>query len=240
MKRKVLLGLTTTFGSDWRAKIKEIDKLKIQEIALFPTCLGEKNRKELYALLEKTSLLKILFIHLRDDMQESEIDYLVNKFGAECFNLHPEEKAYQFVLRSKYRDRIYIENLYSTKHRLFFNKEIFQKYNIAGVCLDFSHLAAEEKVYPDYYPEKLEIIKNTKIGCNHLSVCYPKKKFEPTINSYTYDSHYMEKLSNLDYLKNYPISFFSNMLAIELENSFKEQLEAKKYIEELIRRKENE
>jgi len=45
MKRKVLLGLTTTFGSDWRAKIKEIDKLKIQEIALFPTCLGEKNRK---------------------------------------------------------------------------------------------------------------------------------------------------------------------------------------------------
>jgi hypothetical protein len=29
------------------------------------------------------------------------------------------------------------------------------------------------------------------------------------------------------------------MLAIELENSFKEQLEAKKYIEDIIREKEN-
>jgi hypothetical protein len=238
-ERKILLGLTTTPQSDWRRKIEEIDELNLKEIALFPTCLEMIERKELFSLLEKIKLLRIPFVHLRDDMEEKEADYLTDKFGTECFNVHPEGKFYQFVSKSKYRDRIYVENLYYPKRRSFFNEEIFRKYKIAGICLDFSHLAAEEKEYPDYYPKKLKIIENSKIGCNHISVCFSKRKYEPMVNADIYDSHYLEKLSDLDYLKKFPISFFSDMLAIELENSFKEQLEAKKYIEDIIREKEN-
>ena len=33
MNQKILLGLTTTKGSDWRGKVKEIDKLGLKEIA---------------------------------------------------------------------------------------------------------------------------------------------------------------------------------------------------------------
>ena len=54
--KKILLGLTTTPGSDWRKKVSEIDKLGLKELALFPTCLNEQERKELYGLLEKTKL----------------------------------------------------------------------------------------------------------------------------------------------------------------------------------------
>ena len=33
MVEKILLGLTTTPGSDWQEKIKEIDRLGLKEVA---------------------------------------------------------------------------------------------------------------------------------------------------------------------------------------------------------------
>ena len=51
MAKKILLGLTTIAeGGEWKNKVKEIDKLDIKEIALFPTCLNLAERKELYQL----------------------------------------------------------------------------------------------------------------------------------------------------------------------------------------------
>ena len=44
----------------------------------------------------------------------------------------------------------------------------------------------------------------------------------------------MYDLSELDYVKKY-VKYLSPICAIELENSFKQQLEAKKYIENIIR-----
>jgi len=56
MEKKILLGLTTTPKSDWREKVREIEKFRIKEIALFPTMLEMKGRKKLYGLLERTNL----------------------------------------------------------------------------------------------------------------------------------------------------------------------------------------
>lgn len=70
MKHKILLGLTTTPKSDWREKVKEIEKFGIKELALFPTFLSPDERKELYTLLEKTKIKNIPHVHLRDDMEE--------------------------------------------------------------------------------------------------------------------------------------------------------------------------
>ena len=52
-----------------------------------------------------------------------------------------------------------------------------------------------------------------------------------------YASHYLEDLSELDYLKKYPANYFSDFIAIELENSIKEQLEVKDYIIDLLKNK---
>lgn len=38
----------------------------------------------------------------------------------------------------------------------------------------------------------------------------------------------------MDYLKNYPQEFFPEYMAIELENSLEEQIEIKKYLQNII------
>ncbi|MDZ4384981.1 MAG: hypothetical protein U0944_01030, partial [Candidatus Moranbacteria bacterium] len=86
-ERQILLGLTTTLGSDWRMKAEEIDRLGIKELALFLTCLGSEDRRELYGLLENTSLESIPHVHLRDDMELWELDYLVEKYHTQVFNI---------------------------------------------------------------------------------------------------------------------------------------------------------
>jgi hypothetical protein len=40
----------------------------------------------------------------------------------------------------------------------------------------------------------------------------------------------MDSLSELDYLKNYPVNYFSDFCAMELDNKISEQLEAIEYI----------
>ena len=52
-----------------------------------------------------------------------------------------------------------------------------------------------------------------------------------------YDSHNFENLSEFDYLKKYPKNYFSNLIALELENSIKEQLVAKEYIIDILSKK---
>ncbi len=94
MVKNILLGLTTiTVGGEWKKKVKEIDELGVKEIALFPTGLNIAERKELYQLLENTKLEKIPHVHLRDDMKCDELDYLVNRFKAEVFNVHSEKST---------------------------------------------------------------------------------------------------------------------------------------------------
>jgi hypothetical protein len=41
-------------------------------------------------------------------------------------------------------------------------------------------------------------------------------------------------LADFDYLKNYPRKYFPPIIALELENSLKEQLQAKEYIEKIM------
>ena len=64
----ILPTITTTWGSNWRVKIKEINEIGLKEIALFPTCLPKEKRKELYRLLEDSNIESIPLVHIRSDM----------------------------------------------------------------------------------------------------------------------------------------------------------------------------
>lgn len=232
--KKILLGLTTTSRSDWRQKIEEIKKFKIKEVALFPTFLEKKERFELYSLLEKTDLKNIPHVHLREeDMGEDELEFFILKYNTKVFNIHASKSTIAYLKKNKYSDKIYIENLREIDN-------IFLKClnNSAGLCPDFSHwedfgVISKLKDYRQFS----ELVEKYKIGCCHISAVQDHfKMYEYYANKKImkfYSNHYLEKLSELDYMKKY-IKYLPNLISIELENSFTEQIRIKKYLEKII------
>jgi len=230
MKKKILLGLTTTPGSDWKNKIREIEEFNLEEIALFPTFLKIKERKELYSLLEKTQLKKITHVHLRDDMEKWELDLFDKKYKTEVYNIHPHMKDLIFLKNIEDRSKIFVENL-EVIDDLFF-KAVSE---CGGICIDISHW--EDKSIPEGYKELSLRIGEFKIGCSHISaINYKAMPCENYLTKeiYSYHSnHYMGKLSELDYVKKY-VKYLPKYVSIELENSFEEQLKIKDYLEKII------
>ncbi|MFH0969617.1 MAG: hypothetical protein V1804_03865 [Patescibacteria group bacterium] len=226
-QKKILLGLTTTPGSDWREKIKEIDKFNIKELALFPTFLKNEERKELYNLLEKTGIESIPHVHLRpDDMPVDELNYFVSKFKTAVFNIHsPKEFPVNYDY-SKYKNIIYLENTDFVP----ISDEISSLGN--GLCIDFSHwengIKKNNKKYADF--EKL--IQKYPIGCCHISGV-SKELFPYTYCEPSYDIHTLNDLKELNYIKKY-LKYMPDIISIELENSFEEQLKIKEYLEKII------
>ncbi|MDP3995863.1 MAG: hypothetical protein Q8P74_01290 [bacterium] len=220
--RKILVSITTTSGSGWREKIKEIEELKLSEAALFPTCLEKEERQEMYSLLEKSGIKNIPLVHIRNDMNIKELDYFINRFGSKAFNLHSNSE-YPFIYDySKHGKMIFIENIYCPLDE----KEI-EKFG--GICLDVSHLENDRIHDPEKYEHNLKILEKYPIGCNHLSA-FQKTSHKDDRGCARLDSHSLVELSEMDYLKKYPKKYFSDIIAIELENSIKEQLKIKDYL----------
>lgn len=225
---KILPTITTI--TNWRKKIKESKELGLTEVALFPTSLSLKEREELYQLLKKTKIRRIPFVHLRSDMVIGELDYLVKNYKTGVFNIHSslESKfAGNIQKYHKYKKILYIEN---TSKPL--DKEELKK--VAGICLDSTHLENDRIFRKEIYRHNIKIIKKLGCGCNHIG---PVKKF-PSFEKEEIVSmdnhHFFKKLSEFNYLKKYPANFFGEYAALELENSIREQLEAKNYIIKLL------
>lgn len=233
MKHIVLPGLTTTPNSDWRGKIKEIDQLDLKEIALFPTFLKIDEREELYDLLEKTKLERILHVHLRDDHKDWELDYCISRWKSHLFNIHPNKAGSDFLRKSPRRKMIYVENLHCI------DKHYLEAMRLgAGICIDFSHwqdqgLFQKHEGY-DKFPD---IIKDNKVGCCHISAIIdaPFEYVDPiTGNKHQcQDDHTLSDFKQLNYIKNF-LEYLPEIVSIELENTFKEQLEVRKYLEKII------
>lgn len=226
MRRKILVSVTG-INSSCENKIREIKKYKIKEFALFLGPFNFEKRQGLYSLLKKYSLNNIPFIHLRNDISPQEIDFFIRNYKTKIFNTH-SQKDYPLIYNwSKYKKRIYLENVYNMPTK----KELEE---FAGICLDISHLENDRILNPKRFKKIVKIINEYKIGCNHISPV-KNKIWIDNKGEKRFDFHYFKKLSEFDYIKKYPSSFFSNCIAIELENSIKEQLKVKKYIENLIK-----
>ncbi len=229
---KILPTITTTYGSDWRNKIEEINKLGLEEIALFPTCLTEPDRKKLYALVEKSCIKRIPFVHIRSDMKIEELDLIVEHFGTEIMNIHSGgEFPFQYDY-SKFSKFIYIENTYYPLRE----DEIAM---FGGICLDFSHLENDRLQYPDVFKHNTGLFDKFPIGCNHISairrnVRLDTKRLRENQSGERYDYHLFEEFEEFDYLKKYPLKYFSKYISIELENSIQEQLKVKSYLIKLL------
>ena len=220
--RKILPSITTTKNSDWRAKIKEINKLGLKEAGLFPTCLEKKERTEMYKALEKSTLKIFPLVHIRNDMLPDELDYLMKKFQVKAFNVHSNSEFPFHYSYLRHRKMIFIENIYSPLDE----KEIRK---FGGICLDVSHLENDRLQEPEKFKHNVRLLEKYPIGCNHIG-CFAKSLRRDEEGYLRRDTHMMGDLSQLDYLKNYPKKYFSSIVAIELENTIEKQLEAKNYL----------
>jgi len=219
--------ITTIAGSAWLDKITEVKGLKLREVCLFPTCLDKKQREKLYALLLETDLETIPFVHLRSDMDLRELDYLANHYQTKAFNIHTKKEFALLHDYGPYKKSIYIENTYKP----FDEAEIRE---FGGICLDISHLENDRILRPDVYEANVRILEKYPPKCSHISVI--KKKAVLDEESYMrITTHYLEDLSEFDYLKRYPLEYFGSVSALELENTIEEQLRAKEYISALIK-----
>jgi hypothetical protein len=217
--------VTTAYNhsfSNYLEKIKEADVLGIRELCFFPTALEKEERKKAYQALGKSKIRKIPFVHLRHDTEPEEVEFFIKRFGTKVFNIHfsPHFLSEEW---SKYRKKIYLENtVYPWKE-----EEIK---NFAGVCLDFSHLEDFRLLYPAGFRENIRILEKYPCGCGHISAVNSNPKYAAEFDLNYYSQHYFESLADFDYLKNYPRKYFPPIIALELENSLEEQLEARDYI----------
>jgi len=224
IKHEILLGLTTTPASDWRGKVEEMKKFGIKKIALFPTFLNVEQRKELYMLLEELDGLEIPHVHLRaGDMEEWEMEMFEKKYKTEVYNIHAGRYVGEFL--EKYKDKIYIENHFRT-----INEKQIEWF--AGVCLDVQHFKRVLFKSLSAYRQTRYFLGKYRIGCCHISALPKIKNIFKRIAK-NVGGHYMITLDELDYVADYE-NYMPRYMSIELENSFEEQLEAKKYLEKIL------
>ena len=226
--------LTITTGENWRDKFREIEYLRIEKIAVFLTMIEKPDRKSLYQLIEESPIKKIPIVHLRSDMDIEELDFFAKKYDTQIFNTHSSK---EFPISEKwlreYRELISIENT----HNFPLEEEEVRKYG--GICLDMSHLENSRILETERYNKEVEIISKFKIRCNHISAV--KKDFsfvDAEKRKLRYDSHKLNNHTELDYLKNYPVNYFSSLCAMELSNNIAEQMEAIAYINSFMKNRD--
>ncbi len=226
---------TITTGENWRDKFREIEYLRIEKVAVFPTMIEKPDRKSLYQLIEESPIKKIPIVHLRSDMDIEELDFFAKKYDTQIFNTHSSK---EFPISEKwikeYRELISIENT----HNFPLEEEEVRKYG--GICLDMSHLENSRILETERYNKEVEIISKFKIRCNHISAV--KDNFS-SVNTekreLRYDSHRLDNHTEVDYLKNYPVNYFSDLCAMELSNNIVEQMEAIAYINSFMKNRDN-
>ena len=231
---KIYLGLTTTGQSGWREKIDEIKTLGLKEIALFPTVLEKDERHQLYKSLLDTPIKHIPFVHLRHDSTLDEVEFFAKNYKTRLFNLHSADiKNNLFENFPSRHEQLFIENTseITSEFLRLVNKS-------AGICLDFAHwedygVKQKEPTYKGF----AEIVRTNRVGFAHLT-SVRDKSYQRDYGRFSkfrfhYSAHCMEKLDDYNYLKKYR-EFLPEIMGIETENTLKEQLEIKKYIEKLI------
>jgi len=124
---------------------------------------------------------------------------------------------------SVFKDKIFIENTLTS-----ISEDID---DWAGLCFDVSHHESRRLDGSLLFDEVTQLLKTKTIGCCHLNVI----REEPFIykGANCYDYHYFFNLKEFDYCVKYK-KHLPEIIALELENSLGEQLEAKKYLEKLL------
>lgn len=218
-EKRILLGLTGEKEKHWREKLKDINKLKMKEAALFIERFDQAQRKKIYRALLDSTLKRIPFCHISNDMEIEELVFLEEKFKTKYFNIH--EKGFGFLRKwPGFEKKLYLEMNMDDYISPRVNVE-----KIGGFCMDSSHY----KVVQTSKTKELAYINQkkgkVKFSCNHISG-YSKER--------NTDVHKVKNLKQFDYLKTLPKFLFGKVITLEVDNSIPEQIQFKKYIVKLL------
>ena len=224
MKNKILVSITGRIEKDWENKLKEINDFKIQEIALFLEMFAKDQREKIYDALLKSKIKSIPLVHIRHDMEKSELEFLQKNYKTKYFTCHEENFVHHDIEHWKgFYKNIYLEMNFDN----FVSKKV-RVGKIGGFCIDLAHFkVAMEKLSKDF---KYVFDKKDKklFACNHINGWNAEKNI---------DMHTIHNLKDFDYLKTLPKFVFGKIIALETFNSIKEQLDFKKYLEEILMKK---
>ena len=226
MKTKFYPTITAISGNQYK-KINEAEKLNIKKLCVFFSPLNIEERKKLYKELEKSTIEEIPFAHIRGDFTKDEMYFLKKRFKTKLFNFHSENQypiKYDF---SEFKNQIYIENTTTQ----FSDYEI-KKY--AGLCLDVSHLENDRLTKNDRYIYFSDLISKMNCACGHASAIKETSTYYGEVKNERYDKHVYSDLKDFDYLLKYK-DILPETIAIEVENTLEEQIEAIKYINNLLK-----
>lgn len=224
----ILPGLTSTKKERIPAFVDDLRRSDVREIALFPTLLGPSERAALYLELEAIPGLRIPHVHIRADFDEAELDYLVRRFSAEAFNIHPRASTHPFgALPRRFARRIFVENVNVAPE----DEELLDS-GVGGICPDFSHLANARLMGRSAYVATVESqLRRFAIGCCHISALRPGV---PNRWAGEFDHHEYAILDDLSYLSAYAGFMPRRWASLELENTLAEQLAARDRVAELV------
>jgi hypothetical protein len=222
----IIPGLTTTVRDRIPQFVADLRASDVRTIALFPTAIEPAERTRLYQELESIPNLLIPHVHARTDFTEAEMDYLVERFKTEVFNIHPRANRHAFgPVPAQYSARLFVENVEEAPE----DEELAE---LGGICPDFSHLETARLHGKDEYVERvLRQLAAFRIGCCHVSAI---RVGDPNPWNGGWDHHSYVDLSNLDYLARYSRYLPDRWVSLELENSLDEQLAAIPYVERVL------
>jgi len=218
--QRILVGITSKDDFHWPKQMAEVAKFKITEVSLFLEKLPYSQRKKVYQSLLKSKIKSIPLVHLRHDMSKEEIEFLVKNYQVKFLTIH--EINFNYLKQWQgYYSSLFLEM--NADDRLSPKVEVEK---IGGFCVDLSHF---KKAEVKFSREFAYILKRKDSSlffrCNHLN------GYSPVENA---DLHTIISLKDFDYLTTLPKFLFSNVIALEVENSIADQLKFKKYLAEML------
>jgi hypothetical protein len=222
----ILPGLVSTKKENIPAFLDELLRLRIDRIALFPTCLNKRERERLYEDLELIPSLRLPHVHVRSDSDEGEIGYLIERFGTEAFNIHPRASAHSYgSVPLRYARNFFVENVDVPPEE----EELL---GLGGLCPDFSHLENARLFGRAAYVARMDsLFARYAVGCCHINTI---RIGDPNDWSGGWDHHDFKRLSEFDYMAKYGTRLPTSWASLELENPLSEQLKAADYIIRLV------
>jgi hypothetical protein len=216
----ILVGITGLKSGEWEPLLQEIRDLNINEVGLFLINFDKPEREKIYKALLDSPITSIPLVHLRHDMTKDELEFLQKKYNTKYFTCHESDFVDASVEHwSGFYKDIYLEmnadNVVSPKVKVE---------EVGGFCVDTGHFKAASEKAPEDFNYQIRR-KNYNFSCNHISG-WDNEKHAHT--------HKVSDLQEFDYLKTIPYFLFGKILAIELTNSIKEQLEFREYLMHLL------
>jgi len=225
MIKRILISITGKNRKDWKSKLEEIEALKIKEVCLFLEFYDKEKREEIYRALLNSKIKSIPLVHIRHDMIKEELKFLKHQYKTKYFTIHEINFEQDDLLKWKgfYKNlclEMNFDNYVSSKVKVE---------KIDGFCVDLAHF----KVAKEMQNKDFEYVFNKRkfkkyFDCNHLNGWDKKTNC---------DMHTINSLKDFDYLKTLPNFLFGKVIALEVFNSIKEQLEFKKYLIEVLNKK---